>query len=174
MAACAAKLAAALAESLVLVLVCAKAAPALEDASPRTQTAALVAVLAFCALAIVYVTLKPYPFDLVDGVPLVDPEEMRLDAYKGVGFLAGIAVAWFAERHLVGFADPTSRRQRLVRLALGVVVTAATYLASLFISLAVPDAVGAFLRGAAPMLGGVFLAPAAFSRLERALERNAA
>lgn len=158
----------AIAESLIIVLACAKAVPALEAASPSGQAVALACVLAFCVVAAAYVGFKPYPVDYVDGALLVDPAKMRLDAYKGIGFLAGLSTGWFLERRLVRFDDAEARGQRMVRLICGLVVTGAVYLvASALSSAALPDAAAMLVKGAAPMIAGVFLAPAAFTWIER-------
>ena len=154
----------ALVESFAIVVACAAAAPALEKASPKAQLIALVVTLAACALAAAFVALKPYPA----ATDLVDPVVMRLNAYRGIGFVAGFAVAWWLERRLVCFSDPKERSQRATRLVCGLVVTGAVYLiVAAALPTVLPAASAAFAKGAAPIFAAVFLAPALFTWVER-------
>ena len=56
--------------------------------------------------AIIYVQLKSYPMDYVDGALLVDPEKMKKDLFKGVGGLIGLMIGSFIERHYIKYTIP--------------------------------------------------------------------
>ena len=53
-----------------------------------------------------YVSYKPYPMDYVDGVLLVDPQEMMNDTFKACGAFAGILLGSFIERHYIHYDIP--------------------------------------------------------------------
>ncbi len=55
------------------------------------------------ALLLVYITVKPYPLDYVDGVLLVDPEDMMPDTFFAAGGMLGFLIGWLVERRLIGF-----------------------------------------------------------------------
>ena len=44
------------------------------------------------AAALVYVTVKPYPMDYVDGKLLVDPKDMMRDGYKDFGQMCALCL----------------------------------------------------------------------------------
>ena len=58
--------------------------------SGHTTTAAPLAGFVFCCLALVYITLKPYPMDYTAGGKLlVDPQKMMNDGYGDTGKMMG-------------------------------------------------------------------------------------
>lgn len=57
------------------------------------------------ALAIVYITCKPYPLDYIDGKLLVDPQRMMNDAYKDIGVLMAFCPARYIERRWIKFQE---------------------------------------------------------------------
>ena len=56
--------------------------------------------------ALLYVQLKSYPMDYVDGALLVDPENMKKDIFGGVGGLIGLLAGSWIERHYVKYRIP--------------------------------------------------------------------
>ena len=73
------------------------------DKHPEKEDWFLLGGFLFAALALVYITFKPYPMDYVDGKLLVDPQKMMNDGYKDIGALAAFCVARYVERHWIGF-----------------------------------------------------------------------
>ncbi len=71
----------------------------------------LIIGLAVVVLSVLYVTLKPYPMDYVNGVLLVDPEKMKPDCYNGIGGLLGAIVGWYLEKRYIGFVNPSDKRK---------------------------------------------------------------
>ena len=60
------------------------------DAHPEKENRLLFAGFVFCCLALVYITLKPYPMDYTAGGKLlVDPQKMMNDGYGDTGKMMG-------------------------------------------------------------------------------------
>ena len=59
--------------------------------------------LAVIAGMIVYIMIKPYPTDYVDGKLLVDPAAMRQGCFTTCGEFFGVWTAWFINHHLIHF-----------------------------------------------------------------------
>ena len=55
---------------------------------------------------ILYVTLKPYPMDYVDGKLLVDPQKMMNDSFKACGGFSGLLIGSYIERHFIRYEIP--------------------------------------------------------------------
>ena len=55
---------------------------------------------------LLYVELKDYPRQMVDGKLLVDPEAMKNDIFKACGGMFGLLAGSFAERHYIRFRVP--------------------------------------------------------------------
>ncbi len=61
----------------------------------------------FAVLAVlVYISVKPYPLDYVDGVLLVDPNKMMNDCFKACGAFLGFLLGSFIERHYIHYEIP--------------------------------------------------------------------
>lgn len=70
---------------------------------PEKEDYFLFGGLVFCALALVYINVKSYPMDYVDGKLLVNPKKMIIDAYAYIGAFAGFCVARYIEKRWVRF-----------------------------------------------------------------------
>lgn len=68
--------------------------------------AAVGALLALAAVA--WFSLKSYPLDYLDGVLLVDPEQMKEDGFMAAGMVFGFYPGWLIERRWLRFS--TDRR----------------------------------------------------------------
>ena len=68
--------------------------------------AGILAVIA----ALIYITKKPYPMDYVDGVLLVDPQNMMNDSFKACGAMLGFIAGSFLERHYVHYEVPEGKK----------------------------------------------------------------
>ena len=60
--------------------------------------------------ALIYIQVKPYPMDYVDGVLLVDPNKMMNDCFKACGAFLGLIVGSFIERHYIHYEIPTGAK----------------------------------------------------------------
>ncbi len=70
-------------------------------------------------LFLLYISLKSYPMDYVDGKLLVDPKKMMIDGYKDAGRILGVTLGWFLERRLVNFSMDVSAPQKVTRAGVG-------------------------------------------------------
>ena len=99
-------------------------AEAAQGRDARVVAASLLAIV----LCTVFVTVKPYPVDYVDGELLVDPIEMLADCYKASGGFAGLLIGWYLERHVVRFeTGGLSRREVAARLTVGAAIVLVAY-----------------------------------------------
>ncbi len=70
---------------------------------PEQENKCLWGGLIGCALALLYITVKPYPLDYVDGKLLVDPAKMMNNGYSELGALAAFCVARYTEKRWIRF-----------------------------------------------------------------------
>ena len=74
------------------------------DKNPEKENALLLGGLIFCCLAIVYITLKPYPMEYnADGSLIVDPQKMMNDGYGDIGKMIGFIIARYVEKTWIRF-----------------------------------------------------------------------
>ena len=59
-------------------------------------------------LTIVYIIVKPYPMDYVDGQLLVDPQKMMNDTFKSCGAFLGFLIGSYLDRHYLKYEIPAS------------------------------------------------------------------
>ena len=59
---------------------------------------------------LIYITMKPYPMDYVDGVLLVDPVKMRNDCFKACGAFLGLLLGSYIERHYIHYEIPAGAK----------------------------------------------------------------
>ena len=81
--------------------------------------------LVLAAGVMVYILLKSYPMDYVDGVLLVDPQKMMKDTFSGAGGLTGLIIGSYIERHHVKYTIPKGSETLPVMTCIG---TAAIYI----------------------------------------------
>ncbi len=55
---------------------------------------------------LIYIQIKPYPMDYVDGELLVDPQKMMNDTFKSSGMFLGFVIGSYIERHYVHYEIP--------------------------------------------------------------------
>lgn len=71
---------------------------------PEKENTLLAAGFVFCCLAILYITVKPYPMDYnPDRTLLVDPQKMMNDGYGDIGKMFGFIIARFVEKTWIKF-----------------------------------------------------------------------
>lgn len=98
------------------------------DTKPARDVVVLFAGLAIGLAFVLYLTLKSYPMDRVNGELIVDPAQMTVSGYQVFGVYSGCLVGWFAERHLVNFDVRASRRERIERVVASIVFAGVGYL----------------------------------------------
>ena len=93
------------------------------DAHPEKEDRLFLAGFVFCCLALVYITLKPYPLDYTAaGKILVDPQKMMNDGYGDIGKAAGFIIGRYVEKTWVRFEAAGGGTKRLLLCLLGLVL----------------------------------------------------
>lgn len=129
--------------------------------------ALLIGGLLLTAAFLLYISLKSYPTDFVDGALIVDPAKMVKDGYKDAGRFLGLTLGWFVERRYVRFSLDVPMRQRVMRSLIG------GMLLILFDKLLIPaiagqlGAWGYFVMMAAELFTLIAAYPMLFQALER-------
>lgn len=129
----------------------------------------MVVVLVLCAISVAFVDLKEYPLDYVNGVLLVDPEEMQKGSFEAAGLFGGFAIAWVLERRFVGFTTSNlTKRIIVIRLVVGLVISLAFYFGGNVLFKAIMSPTWAKLCSRfILMIVAVFVAPLVFNLIEK-------
>ena len=109
---------AALVESILLILLIAKAWEAWEGNEKMIDRLTILGVI-FLVLSFLYITYKPYPMDYVDGKLLVDPKAMQNDTFKGFGGLAALLLGSYIDRHYLHYEIPHGHEKLPLLTAVG-------------------------------------------------------
>ncbi len=86
----------------------------MQEGDSKRDVKVLLAVMLVTVLSILYISLKSYPMDYVDGVLLVDPEKMKPDTYKGIFIMLCSFVGWFIEKRWIQFKNPENKTAGIV------------------------------------------------------------
>ncbi len=92
------------------------------DEHPEKDWMIPCAGVALTVLFLIYITVKSYPMDYVDGKLLVDPEKMKVDGIKDAGRILGVTLGWFLERRFVRFSMDVPVLQKVTRAGVGVLL----------------------------------------------------
>ncbi len=76
------------------------------DGSEKVYDILSVVGVVFIIASLVYILVKPYPMDYVDGELLVDPVKMMKDCFMGCGGLLGLIIGSYVERHYIHYEIP--------------------------------------------------------------------
>ena len=93
----------------------------MEAGDRKRDVLVLAGGLCLMALSMVYIMVKPYPMDDVNGTLLVDPEKMKPDTISGITATAAWLIGWFLERRRIRFENPADKRKGFVVGALACV-----------------------------------------------------
>ena len=89
------------------------------DKYPNKDIIVLIVSSLLMIALLLYIGLKSYPMDYVDGVLLVDPKKMTVDGFKDPGRFYGIVVGWFIERRFINFKVEGTPYQKVMRALVG-------------------------------------------------------
>ncbi len=89
------------------------------DEHPEKDWLIPCAGIVLTVLFLIYISVKSYPMDYVDGNLLVDPEKMKVDGFKDAGRLLGVTLGWFLERYFVRFSMDVPAVQKVTRAGVG-------------------------------------------------------
>ncbi len=78
----------------------------MQEGDSKRDRQVLLAVLIVTVISIIYISVKSYPLDYVDGELLVDPKKMKPDTYKGIFVMLCAFVGWFIEKRWIRFENP--------------------------------------------------------------------
>lgn len=92
-------------EGVILIFIVGMVGKRLEGNDKALDIMTLVGILITVGV-ILYITLKPYPMDYVDGKLLVDPQKMMNDSFKACGGFLGFLIGSYIERHFIRYEIP--------------------------------------------------------------------
>lgn len=72
----------------------------------KLQDGLTLAGLIGVAAVLVYIQVKSYPMDYVDGKLLVDPQKMMNDTFKACGAVTGLLIGSYLDRHYIHYEIP--------------------------------------------------------------------
>ncbi|MBQ3281016.1 MAG: phosphatase PAP2 family protein [Eubacterium sp.] len=88
---------------------------------PDKENMFLIGGIVFGVASILYITLKPYPMDYVDGKLLVDPVRMMKDGYGDIGAMIAFCIGRLIEKTWVNY-EPSATKEELAASAAGAVI----------------------------------------------------
>ena len=71
---------------------------------------------------ILYIELKPYPMDYVNGKLLVDPSKMIADAFEGIGTLLAFSIGNFLENRFVNFNFEQGNKKQIIVVVISLIL----------------------------------------------------
>ena len=128
-----------------------------------------VIVIVVSIASVVFVALKPYPLDYVEGALLVEPESMMKGSFEAAGICIGMVVGWVLERRFVDFStDELATKQRIIRFVIGAAIVGITYIATdVAFKAIMPYNYAKLFAMMIVVFMALFIAPLAFSAIER-------
>lgn len=89
---------------------------------PEQENKFLIAGVLLSVVIMIYIHVKSYPLDYVDGKLLVDPNKMMVDAYKDITSLGVFCIARFIEKKFVQFKSPGFNKLGISLSAAGLII----------------------------------------------------
>ena len=111
-------------ETALIVILVGKVMNWMREDEKRADIMTVVAIVGGI-IALIYIKVKPYPMDYVDGKLLVDPVAMMKDCFSGVGGLFGLAIGSYVERHYVHYRIPYRSRDLTAVVGAGLILVGA-------------------------------------------------
>ena len=140
------------------------------DASAKDKKYTVMAFAAgiiFSVAAALFIMLKSYPMDYLNGQVIVSPLRAVIDSLDSIGGVAGFLIGLPLENHFVNFTTNVDRATKMRRIIIGGVVGGAAmtllYALKVFSNIAIYE----FCKGFLPLIAIIFLAPLAFSFVEK-------
>ena len=95
--------------TLIMLLVVGYGQRKIDGDDRKLDILSIIGVLVVIA-TLIYITVKPYPMDYVNGVLLVDPNKMMNDPFKACGAFIGFLAGSFIERHYIHYEIPSGSK----------------------------------------------------------------
>lgn len=73
-------------------------------------------------LLLLYVNLKSYPMDYLNGKILFDPTPVKIDVFARIGGVLGVFYGWFLEKRFLNFDNIGTVFHKIIRMVLGGIV----------------------------------------------------
>lgn len=97
--------------------------------NPDLDSIVTIVMILLSVAVLIFLQYKKYPVDyLPDGSILVDPYDMLTDCYTACGMSLGGFIGWWLERRFVKFQTEVSKKEKIVRITVGLVVSSILYL----------------------------------------------
>ena len=108
-------------ESILIIWIVGLVQKKIDGNEKLTDILTLAGVIAVI-LTLIYIQVKPYPMDYVDGKLLVDPNKMMNDAFKACGAFLGLMVGSFVDRHYLHYEIPEGTKELPVLTCVGAAI----------------------------------------------------
>jgi len=105
-------------ESLLLIFFIGKIQDYISDNEKKADLLSAIGTI-LIAVALIYIKLKPYPMDYIDGKLLVDPQKMMVDCFKFSGALLGFIAGTFLNRKKIRYEIPFAHKNLPVLTSVG-------------------------------------------------------
>lgn len=153
-------------ENILIIIFADKIFDVLET-NKQLSTIAFIAGIVFCIAATSYLMLKDYPVDYFHGKIIVETTAAKIDAVDKIGCFLGFLIGAFLENKFVDFKVNVSRRKKIRRIIIGCIVCGVAMAVLLLIKLTGFKIFYEFCKGFLPFFSVLFLAPFAFSSIEK-------
>ncbi len=130
--------------------------------------------LGVVVLTIIYITVKPYPMDYVDGQLLVDPQKMMNDTFKACGAFTGIMIGSYVERHYLKYEIPVGTAELPMLACVGAAIMFAwkEWFAPATIAAAFGDHWGNFIARLLMMLFAICVWPVVIKKMANPVKNS--
>ena len=91
---------------------------------PEKENKFLLIGAIFSILVLIYITVKPYPMDYIDGKLLVDPKKMLVDGYADGSALLFFCIARYIEKEKIKFEATGLNVKGILVNAVGIILVA--------------------------------------------------
>lgn len=108
-------------ESVVIILAVGYAQKKI-DGNEKTLDILTLVGLGAVLLTLVYILLKPYPMEYMDGQLLVDPQKMMNDSFKACGAFLGFLIGSYIDRHYLKYEIPVGNAELPMLTCIGVAI----------------------------------------------------
>lgn len=105
-------------ESVIIILVVGFLEKKLDGNEKAIDILTLVGI-ATVVCTLIYIMVKPYPMDYVDGKLLVDPQKMMNDSFKACGAFLGFLLGSYLDRHYLKYEIPVGAAELPILACVG-------------------------------------------------------
>ena len=155
----------AIAETLAVIFLSEKLFDRMEQDKNFTKTA-FIAGAVICVISALYMMLKSYPVDYLNGKIIVTETAAKLDSLDSIGCVAAFLIGAALENKFVNFSTNVDLGVKVRRAIIGGAVGGAAMVLLLLIKLTGFKFFYEFCKGFLPIIAIIFLAPLAFNYVE--------